>query len=258
MPNRPARLFGMLAAAAVLSAPMLAQDVSGSISGTVQDTSGAAVPNATVVLINTERNQTVRTLKTGTSGTYNATSLPLGGYQVKISAPGFSEQTLQNIVLHVNDNLTLNASLKAGGGAETVTVSTAEQQINLADATQAGLINGTQVRELVLSTRNYEQLVALQPGVAYTGGDQLYIGNSNPNGGTNVVSFSVNGARTSGNSWTVDGADNVDRGSNFTLLTYPSAAPAVRSTSSPSPAQTSCTAARMSSRATMCSMRILF
>ncbi|WP_419804152.1 carboxypeptidase regulatory-like domain-containing protein [Terriglobus sp.] len=220
--TRPNRLLGMLATAAVLSAPMLAQDVSGSISGTVQDTSGAAVPNATVVLINTERNQTVRTLKTGNSGTYTATSLPLGGYVVKINAPGFSDQTLQNIVLHVNDNLTLNASLKAGGGAETVTVSTAEQQINLADATQAGLINGTQVRELVLATRNYEQLVALQPGVAYTGGDQLYIGNSNPNGGTNVVSFSVNGARTSGNSWTVDGADNVDRGSNFTLLTYPS------------------------------------
>ena len=67
-----------------------------------------------------------------------------------------------------------------------------------------------------------KQLVGLQPGVAYTGADQIYIGNSSPNGATNVVNFSVNGARTSGNAWTVDGADNVDRGSNFTLLTYPS------------------------------------
>ncbi|HEU4636064.1 MAG TPA: TonB-dependent receptor, partial [Edaphobacter sp.] len=94
--------------------------------------------------------------------------------------------------------------------------------VNTENATQAGLINGTQVRELVLSSRNYEQLVGLQPGVAYTGGDQIYIGNSSPNGSSNVVSFSVNGARTSGNAWTVDGADNVDRGSNYTLLTYPS------------------------------------
>jgi hypothetical protein len=102
-------------------------------------------------------------------------------------------------------------------------VVTAEAQaINTENATQAGLINGTQVRELVLSSRNYEQLVGLQPGVAYSGADQIYIGNSNPSGATNVVNFSVNGARTSGNAWTVDGADNVDRGSNFTLLTYPS------------------------------------
>ena len=74
----------------------------------------------------------------------------------------------------------------------------------------------------MLSSRNYEQLVGLQPGVAYTGADQIYIGNSSPSGATNVVNFAVNGGRTSGNSWTVDGADNIDRGSNFTLLTYPS------------------------------------
>jgi TonB-dependent Receptor Plug Domain len=75
---------------------------------------------------------------------------------------------------------------------------------------------------ILLSSRNYEQLVGLQPVVVSTGADQIYIGNPNPNGATNVVNFSVNGGRTSGNSWTVDGVDNEDRGSNFTLLTYPS------------------------------------
>ncbi len=214
--------FGMLAAVAVLSAPMLAQDVSGSISGTVQDASGAAVPNATVVLVNTDRNQTVRTVRTSGSGTYSATALPLGNYSIKVSAPGFSDQTLTSIELHVNDSLTINPALKNGTASETVEVNTATQQINTEDPTQAGLINGKQVTELVLNNRNYEQLVALQPGVNYSGGDSIYIGNSNPGGGTNVVQFSVNGGRTSGNSWTVDGADNVDHGSNFTLLTYPS------------------------------------
>ncbi|MEK6397799.1 MAG: carboxypeptidase regulatory-like domain-containing protein, partial [Terriglobus sp.] len=205
-----------------LSATMVAQDVSGSISGTVRDASGAVIPGATVKLTNTDRNLVVRTLTTNGSGIYSATALPLGNYSVEISASNFGTKTTTGIVLHVNDTLTINGDLKAGGGNEAVTVTSEQQSINLENATQAGLINGTQMRELVLGTRNYEQLVGLQPGVAYSGGDQIYIGNSSPSGSSNVVNFSVNGARTSGNAWTVDGADNVDRGSNFTLLTYPS------------------------------------
>ncbi|HEY9138585.1 MAG TPA: carboxypeptidase-like regulatory domain-containing protein, partial [Terriglobus sp.] len=202
-----------------LSATMVAQDVSGSISGTVRDASGAVIPNATVKLTNTDRNLVVRTLTTSGAGTYSGTALPLGNYNVEVSAPNFATQTVSGIVLHVNDTLTINGVLKAGGGNDIVTVTSEQQNVNMENATQAGLINGTQVRELVLSSRNYEQLVGLQPGVAYSGGDQIYIGNSSPNGATNVVNFSVNGTRTSGNAWTVDGADNVDRGSNYTLLT---------------------------------------
>src|SRR5262249_42514515 len=73
-----------------------------------------------------------------------------------------------------------------------------------------------------LNTRNYEQLVTLTPGVSSSQStDQLYVGNFSPVG-TNVVSFSIGGARTSENNWTVDGFDNVDRGSNLTLLSFPS------------------------------------
>ena len=130
---------------------------------------------------------------------------------------------------------------------------------------------------LPLNNRNYEQLVSLQPGVSYGGGDQLYIGLSNPSGQTNVVSFSINGQRTSQNFWTVDGADNVDGGTNLTLLIYPSVdaiaefktcatpippssarAPAARSTWSPSRAQMTSTAMRMSFFATTISRQIRF
>ena len=204
-----------------LSVLAVAQNVTGSISGTVKDPSGALVPNATVTITNTDTNQVIRTVKTSGSGSYSTTALPLGGYTVTIEAPGFSKQTVTDIVLHVNDTLTINGTLKVGG-EEVIAVTAGQQQLNMENATQAGLINGTQVRELVLSSRNYEQLVGLQPGVAYSGADQIYIGNSSPNGATNVVNYSVNGSRTSGNAWTVDGADNVDRGSNYTLLTYPS------------------------------------
>lgn len=214
----------MLIAAMILAfgtQSLWAQNVLGTISGNVTDSSGAAINGATVTLLNTDRNQVVRTVKTNSSGNYTAPTLPLGGYKVTVTATGFGDQVISGIVLHVNDALTLDAKLHPGAVQEVVVTADA-LAVNTENATQAGLINGTQVRELVLSSRNYEQLVGLQPGVAYTGGDQIYIGNSSPNGSSNVVSFSVNGARTSGNAWTVDGADNVDRGSNYTLLTYPS------------------------------------
>src|SRR5439155_10844848 len=86
----------------------------------------------------------------------------------------------------------------------------------------AGLISGTEVRELSLNNRVFEQLVVLQPGVSNGTGDQLYIGTTNPFGTVNRADFAVNGARTNMNNWTVDGADNVDRGANLTILNYPS------------------------------------
>lgn len=199
-----------------------AQSVNGSITGIVTDSSGAVVKDAKVSVILTDRGQEIRSLTTNGAGLFVAGSLPVGTYEVKISASGFQTDDITGLVLHANDALTLNRSLNAGAESQTITVSADALQLNLENATQQAVIDGTQVKELVLSTRNYEQLVGLQPGVAYTGGDQIYIGNSNPVGATNVVSFSVNGTRTSGNAWTIDGADNVDRGSNYTLLTYPS------------------------------------
>src|SRR5262249_6686554 len=95
-------------------------------------------------------------------------------------------------------------------------------QVELQTATQTGLISGVQVTELPLNNRNYLQLITLMPGVASNASDQLYIGTTNPSGQTNTISYAINGGRTSQNSFTIDGADNVDRGSNLTLLTYPS------------------------------------
>src|SRR5438552_2407000 len=117
----------------------------------------------------------------------------------------------------------MNFVLAVGAIDEKVTVEASELQVELQSPTASGLITGTQVRELSLNNRNYEQLVGLMPGVTYGGDDQLYIGTTNPNSGqSNQVRFAINGGRKSMNNWTVDGADNVDRGANLTLLTYPS------------------------------------
>ena len=207
---------------AMLSVVANAQETTGSISGTISDASGASVKGAVVTLTNTDRGQDLRTLTTNASGFFTAASLPLGTYTVKVVAQNFKTDSLTGLVLHVNDALTVNRTLEVGSSAQEITVRADAILLNLQDATSATLINGTQIRELSLPGRNYEQLVSLQPGVSYGGGDQLYIGLSNPTGETNVVSFSINGNRNSANNWTLDGADNVDRGSNLTLLAYPS------------------------------------
>jgi hypothetical protein len=213
----------MAAFAAVGCVGAWAQETTGSISGTVTDSSGAVVKGATVYLMNTDRGQNVRMLTTNNNGSYTARSLPLGTYTVKVTAPGFKAESVTGLVLHVNDALTVNRTLVAGSVSETVSVAADQVQLNLQDATSAGLITGTQMKEMVLNSRNYEQLIQLQPGVAFSGAtDQLYVGATVPGGTSAAVAFSVNGGRTTSNNWTIDGADNVDRGANLTLLVFPS------------------------------------
>jgi hypothetical protein len=198
------------------------QEITGQIRGTVSDASGAVLPNATVVVTNTDRNQIVRTLQTDAAGQYVAPLLPVGRYSVTVEANGFKKSVTTDIVLNVSDRLLVDASLQTGAASETVTVEASPVEVNLQNSAVEGLITGAQVRELPLNNRNYEQLVTLQPGVTSNAADQIYVGTTNPSGQVNIVSFSINGNRQSQNNWTIDGADNVDHGSNITLLVYPS------------------------------------
>ena len=201
----------------------LAQEITGDIRGTVRDASGAVVGGATVEVINTDRNATVRTVQTGADGIYVAPYLPVGHYKVVVKKDGFKEFQAQNITVNVNDRLTYDAKLEVGGGSQVVDVQESAAQVDLETNSSSGLFTGTQVRELSIASRNYEQLVALQPGVSTNlASDQLFVGVSNPTGLSNQINFSFNGNRPTQNNWTLDGADNVDRGANLTLLAYPS------------------------------------
>ena len=199
-----------------------AQNITGTISGTVVDSKGGVIPNVAVKFRLTDKQIEIRTVTTDDHGQYVAPLLPIGNYTITAELAGFKKATQTGVVLNVNDKRTIDLTLEVGSVTQTVTVEANLTQVETQSATPAGLISGTQVRELSLSTRNYEQLVALMPGVTTNGADQLYFGNSLPSGTTNTVGFSINGQRNSSNSWTVDGADNVDRGSAQTLLTYPS------------------------------------
>src|SRR5947209_468993 len=207
---------------AVLTVAAAAQNITGSIVGTVKDPSGAVLPKATVTLTNTDTGVVVRAVKTDASGNYSAPLLPIGHYSVTVEGPGFVKFVQKGIELNVNDKLTVNAELQVGATGETVVVEANPLQVELQSAAAVGVVTGTQIQELALNTRNYEQLVTLLPGVSSSQTtDQIYVGAFAPIG-TNVVTFSINGARTSENNWTIDGFDNVDRGSNLTLLSFPS------------------------------------
>ena len=206
-----------------VTACLFAQEITGDIRGIVKDPTGAVVSGATVEITNSDRNAVLRTLTTDTSGAYVAAYLPVGHYQVTFKAKGFKDSVTNSIVMNVHDRLTVDASLQVGAATDQVSVTEAPAQIDLDTATASGLMTGSQVRQLTLVTRNYEQLVAALPGVSTAlASDQLFVGVSNPVGTSNQINFAINGARPTQNNWQIDGSDNVDRGANLTLLAYPS------------------------------------
>jgi len=208
--------FGVVWVGLFLSCVSLGQNITATLTGTVTDPSGAAVAGATVTIHNKDSNTDVSTVKTDASGAYTATDLPVGTYTVTVTATGFKNFVASDVALHVGDHRTLDVKLEVGQVSEKVLVTTSEVPVEISSAAQDTTITGTQIRELQLNNRNFIQLVALQPGVSSTAGDQVGFGLSN------VLAFSVNGNRTAANNWTVDGADVNDSGSNLTLLNIPS------------------------------------
>jgi hypothetical protein len=205
-----------------LSAVAFAQEITGNIVGTVKDTSGAAVKGATVIITDEDKNLVVRTIVTGDDGEFSAPQLQAGNYTMTIEAPGFKKSLQTDVKLDVNQRRAVDVTLEAGNIAEVVTVAADQVAVELTTPSASTIINGDQVRELSVNNRNFVQLVTLAPGVSNDLADQVYVGTTNPAGQANTVNISVNGARSSSNTFLVDGADITDRGSNITIQAYPS------------------------------------
>ncbi|MDT7779161.1 MAG: hypothetical protein QOC99_1673, partial [Acidobacteriota bacterium] len=217
--------FRMTVLALVLCTGMsvaFAQETTGSINGTVKDSTGAVVKGATVTITDESKKVVVRTVTTGDEGEYSVPTLPVGTYTVTVEAPSFKKSVQTGVKLDVNQRRTLDAALEAGNIAEVVTVQADPVAIELTTPSVSTVITGDQARELSINNRNFVQLVTLAPGVTNDLADQVYVGTTNPAGQANTINISVNGARSSQNTFTVDGADITDRGSNITIQTYPS------------------------------------
>lgn len=211
------RCLAVLLVTLGLSFAGLGQNITATLTGTVVDPSGSAVSGATVTVHDNATNADVRTVTSDATGAYTVPDLPVGTYTLTVKASGFKNFVATNVVLHVGDHRTLNATMEVGQISEQVLVSASEVPVETSSAAQSTTITGTQIRELQLNNRNFIQLVALQPGVSSTEPDQVGFG-----GISSTLAVSVNGNRTSANNWTVDGADINDSGSNLTIVNVPS------------------------------------
>src|SRR5438105_10114757 len=200
----------------------VAQEITGSIVGTVKDSNGAGVAGATVTITNSDTKLVVRTVTTNDAGEFSAPLMPVAFYDITVEAASFKKHVDERVQLNVNARRTVDVSLQAGNLSETVTVTSGVQQVDTQSATASNVINGDQVVQLSLNNRNWAQLILLSPGVSSNLQDQIYVGTTNPNGVSNALQISVNGVRSSSNTYTVDGADTTDRGANLTVQTYPS------------------------------------
>jgi hypothetical protein len=200
-----------------------AQETTGVISGTVKDANGATVSGATVTISDADKKVEVRSIAVNENGEFVAPNLLSGFYDVTIEAPGFKKSLLSRVKVDVGDRRTVDVILEAGNITESVLVESAPVAVELTTATTSTVINGDQVRQLSINNRNFVQLVTLAPGVSNDLDDLVFTGTNNPD--TQVVNrtlISVNGARSTQNTFTVDGADVTDRGSNLTIQAYPS------------------------------------
>lgn len=198
-----------------------AQEVTGSLLGTVKDSSGAPILGATVTITDAAKNAVVRTLTTNEDGQYSAPLLQPGLYDVSAESPGFKKQVQRGVKLDLNQRRSVDLILEVGAISDVVTVEASALAVETSTPTSSTLVGGDQVRELSLNNRNWVQLIALAPGVSNDLSDQVYVGTTNPDGQANTINISVNGARSSQNTFTVDGADITDRGSNITIQAYP-------------------------------------
>jgi hypothetical protein len=186
--------------------PAAAQVTTGTILGTVTDSSGQIVPGATV---------TVREVNKGTSteyvtdetGSYTAPFLTSGTYEITVDLPGFKRHIRQGVVLQVNQRARVDPVLEPGELAETLTV-VASAPLVRTDTSELGeVIDERAVRELPLNGRNFAQLVYLVPGVTPGQAGENLSGAStfNPRGASN---FNALGHHANSNQWLVDGIDN--------------------------------------------------
>jgi hypothetical protein len=175
-----------------LASPIFAQGGNAALTGFIQDSTKAFVPNVRVLAINTETNQQFEATS-NKEGSYNIASLPVGPYRIQIEKIGFQTILKEGLFLHTQDVLQINFKMALGSTSETVTVSGEGNNINTTDATVGTVIDRQFVQAIPLNGRSFQDLILLSPGV--TSGSE-----SDSSGG-----FSVNGGRTTGNNFTLDG-----------------------------------------------------
>jgi hypothetical protein len=186
----------------LLPAALHAQET-GSIVGSVTDSTGAVIPSVTVTLVN-PATQFQRVVTTGTRGEFVASGLPTGDYTITAARVGFERLDRSGITLTTASTLTLNLQLTVGSESQTVSVSAQASLLEAQTGVVSSLVDSKQMAGLPLATRNFTDLVLLTPGAHTGSAGNLAEGGSaySVRGGGN---FSVNGSVAAANAYLIDG-----------------------------------------------------
>ena len=219
-------IFAVLATCLVSSSS--AQQISGSIRGTVVDPTGAAVLGASVSATQTETGLN-RIAMTDRSGEYVLVELPVGHYRLQVEGKGFQTYIQQGIILDVNETATIPVRLAVGAETQHVDVQADAQLIQSTVTSLGKTVSEREVLDLPLNGRNFTQLGLLQPGVVPLTPGLAEAGGSLRDG----QAYAVNGQRPESNNFLIDGANNfngvdggfvlkppVDAISEFKILTH--------------------------------------
>jgi outer membrane receptor protein involved in Fe transport len=194
----------------------IAQEITGTISGSVTDDSGAVVPDATVALKSGRTGASHSTTSTA-AGIFVFNNLPIGEYQLSVQKGGFKDYQLTGIQLHVDDKLNFPIILKVGAVSEKVVVSAEASQLQTESAEISNLVGTKQMLALPLNGRDFNQLVELVPGISPDNGS---VGSGT--GLFSDTSISVDGNESNSNLFLIDGEYDLDSGGNGNLLVTPS------------------------------------
>src|SRR3989475_4458305 len=198
LPKLAASVLALVGLIALGNGPVHAQGFAAAITGTVSDTSGAAVPGASVTVKHLETGLT-RAVEVDANGNYSVPSLPVGEYELAVEKMGFQREVRRGITLVVAQEAVLNLTLQVGSVVQQVTVTEEAPLVNTTMASTSGEITETQVKELPLNGRSFDQLLTLNVGVSNTTSNTL-------NGGTWNM-FSVAGKRPETNRFILNGID---------------------------------------------------
>jgi hypothetical protein len=202
----------------------IAQVNTASLTGLVTDASGAAVAGASVKAKNNSTN-VEQTVTTDNSGYYTFASLSVGRYTVTVESQGFKKAVRSDVSLEVGQKARLDQTLEVGAVTETVMVTATAPILTSQEATTGGVIENKLVTELPLSARNWDDLIALVPGVQADRYTEEGGGTANGRtGGANV-----HGVRSLQNNFVLDGVDNNSISENVQELTTQVVRPSVDS-----------------------------